>query len=282
MAEPAGLDEAQIAAIRAWDRPRYISALFAPPPLRADLLALYAFAAEIARIPDLVSDATLGEIRLQFWRDGVEALGRGSGKGGPPVLQALAGAIARYRLPLAPLLALVDARRADLYADPPASFGDVEGFLGETQSALFQMAALMAGSQGPETADLSGHAGVAYGLSRRLSVLAADRARGRTLLPLDLLAEKGLGPEAGLAASGHVLARVVDEMVGRGLDHLAAARQALRTAPGRLRHIYLPLALVEPLFTRIRRQGSAIVTAPVELSDLESLSRLAWARLRGP
>jgi phytoene synthase len=65
------------------------------------------------------------------------------------------------------------------------------GYFGETQSALFQMAAIVAGGEGVETAELSGHAGVAYGLTRRLAAFAADRGRGRTVLPADLLAGEG-------------------------------------------------------------------------------------------
>ena len=48
--------------------------------------------------------------------------------------------------------------------------------LGETQSALFQLAAIdLPARAAPETADAAGHAGVAYGLARRLARFAADR-----------------------------------------------------------------------------------------------------------
>nr|MDQ2705339.1 squalene/phytoene synthase family protein [Pseudomonadota bacterium] len=52
--------------VRAADRDRYIAALYAPEDRRADLLALYAFNAEIAGIRDRISQALPGEIRLQW------------------------------------------------------------------------------------------------------------------------------------------------------------------------------------------------------------------------
>jgi phytoene synthase len=70
--------------VRTHDRPRYFSVLFAPRILQPDLFALYAFAVEIARIPDQVKDATLGEIRLQWWHDSLEAAVAGQGAGNPP------------------------------------------------------------------------------------------------------------------------------------------------------------------------------------------------------
>jgi phytoene synthase len=96
MAEGQNTEVADLTQLtRAWDRPRYYSTLFAPEPIRADLFTLYGFAAEIARIPDLVSDAAIGEIRLQFWRDQLELRATPAGRGGPPILRAIAGVMAR-------------------------------------------------------------------------------------------------------------------------------------------------------------------------------------------
>ncbi len=83
------------ALVRERDLPRYYAALFAPPAIRDDLLAIYGFAAEIARMPRQVSEPALGEIRLRWWSDAlVEAVGRGGG-GETPALRAAAGAITR-------------------------------------------------------------------------------------------------------------------------------------------------------------------------------------------
>ena len=59
--------------LRAADPDRYLSMLYAPQDRRADLLALYAFNAEIAGIRDRVSEPMPGEIRLQWWRDMIDA-----------------------------------------------------------------------------------------------------------------------------------------------------------------------------------------------------------------
>ena len=55
--------------VREADFDRYAASLFAPPERRAQLLALYAFNAEIARVRDQISQPLAGEIRLQWWVD---------------------------------------------------------------------------------------------------------------------------------------------------------------------------------------------------------------------
>jgi phytoene synthase len=281
MADPADLSDDLSRLVRGWDRPRYYAALFSPAPIRADLLALYGFAAEVARIPDLVSEATLGEIRLQFWRDALDRLGSAGPDGATPPLRALAEVVRRRALPVAPLVALVEARRADLYSDPPAKLSDVEGFLGETQSSLFQLAAIIHGSAGPETAEASGHAGVAYGLARRVAGFAAERARGRTILPLDLLAMEGLAAADVFAPEPNEgLHKAVTATVGLARHHLRNARERLPAVPAAIRPAYLPLAVVEPLLDRAEALGPALASQTTGLPDLESLARIAWARIR--
>jgi hypothetical protein len=43
----------------------------------------------------------------------------------------------------------------------------------------------------------------------------------------------------------------------------------------------LPLAIVEPLLARVEQLDAEILQRNVALSDLELLSRIGWARLRG-
>jgi phytoene synthase len=280
--DPSPDDIAHLTAmVRTHDRPRYYATLFAPPERRADLLALFAFAAEIARIPDLVSESGLGEIRLQWWREGLASAAFASEAGQSPTLRALGETIERHKLPLAPFEALVEARSADLYSDPPAAIGDLEGRLGETESALFQMAAIVLGADASQTADAAGHAGVAYGLARRLSVFASDRARGRTIVPGEILAAHSLAasdvfapePPAALREATSAL-----EAIAR--RHLVDAREHVRQVGRPARSAFLPLAIVEPLLARIDRAAVGLIARPVGLSDLETLTRIAWARLR--
>ena len=132
--------------VRAGDRDRYLADLFAPAAPRQHLFALHAFNVEVARIRDEVSDPTLGEIRLQWWRDAVASgdRRRPSGRGRARRDHRRVRSAARR------LRRLLEARVFDLYDDPMPTLNDLEGYAGETASALIQLAAIiLAGGHGP-------------------------------------------------------------------------------------------------------------------------------------
>lgn len=237
------------AVLRRDDRDRWLASMFAPEADRPHLHALYAFSSEIARIRDVVHEPMPGEIRLQWWRDALETEERGAF--GHPVLMSLKATLAERRLPVRPLLDLIDARTFDLYDDPMPSLHSLEGYAGETQSALFQLSALvLARGEDPGTADASGHAGVAYALTGLMRTLPLHARRGQIFLPLDALAGAGVSEadmRQGNDSAG--LRTALADLRERARMHLDAARDALAEAPAAIKAAYLPLALV-PLWLR--------------------------------
>ena len=242
--------------VRERDRDRWLACLFVPASVRANVLALYAFNAEIARVPEIVSQPTLGEIRLQWWVEVIEGERRGEGSG-HPVAMALIDTMERFHLPPAALTGLIEARRFDLYSDPMPSLNDLEGYLGESVSALFRLASIIiANGQDPGGAQAAGHAGVAYGLVEILGAMGEHAARGQCLIPRDVLARSGALPEA-VAGSlvSPALEGALAELRARARHHEAAAMsggEALNTAV----HVaLLPLALVPARLKRLEKVG---------------------------
>ena len=63
--------------VRAADKDRFLTTLFAPAEHRNALIALYAFNLDIARVREVVREPVAGEIRLQWWSDVLGGAGRG-------------------------------------------------------------------------------------------------------------------------------------------------------------------------------------------------------------
>lgn len=107
------MDEDLDALVRRVDPDRWLSSRFvADAAARADLVALYALDHELVRIPHIVSDPLMGEIRMTWWREGLEEIAAGRAPRSHPVLRAItAGA-----LPATALAALAEARLGDLDA----------------------------------------------------------------------------------------------------------------------------------------------------------------------
>ncbi|MTI45685.1 phytoene synthase [Roseibium hamelinense] len=255
--------------LRELDWNRYVSALFAPEKQRSGLFALYAFNAEIARVRQMVSDPLPGEIRLQWWRDFFEGVEHGDANANP-VAAALQDTIRTYNLPKQSFLALIDARVFDLYDDPMPSLNDLEGYSGETTSAVFQLASLILnGGQDPQTATIAGHAGVAYSFTGLLRSLPYHASRRQVYLPKDLLERHNVEIETVFKGeTTPQLVAALGELAGHARHHLKRVRQNSREVPEHISAAYLPLALVEPYLKLMEKQSRDPLKELAELSKL--------------
>ena len=271
-----------LAALRDTDRDRYLACLLAPAEKREALAALYAFYAEIARVRDVVREALPGEIRLQWWRDLLEGAPDGDAAANP-LAAGLLACIAEHRLPVSVLTDMIEARIFDLYNDPMESRSALEGYAGETASALIQLASLVLDPQkAPQSAMAAGHAGVAQTVAGSLLMLPIHRRRGQAYLPADLLAATGLSPEALLDGSDRqAAARAVEAFVGLGREHLAKARAAGGIAPEN-RAAFLTVALVRPVLDAAERAGAATLDRSLQPAQWRRQWWMWRALRRGP
>ena len=149
-------------AVRAADRDRYLSVLYAPEDKRPSLFALYAFNAEIASVRDRIREALPGEIRLQWWRDAIA----NDAPGGHPLAEALLAAIRRHDLPQKTVRRLSRGAHLRPLRRPDARPCRAEGYCGETASALIQLAALVLDAMPhPMPPKPPGHAGCAQAIT---------------------------------------------------------------------------------------------------------------------
>lgn len=225
------MDSHNLAIVRQHDKDRFLASLFAPDSKQQHLLAMYAFNAEVTRVSDLVSDPQIGEIRLQWWSDAIEAIFRGEAQD-HPVAAALASTITECHLPRKPLHDLIEAHRFDLYADPMPSLADLEGYLGETHSVLIQLACqILSPGEAPRAANAAGLAGVAYGLARMLAQLP----RSPNILP------QNMAPGA---------------LISHARKRLSEATAEMPKLPALLKPAFLPAMLTELYLRAAEKAGS--------------------------
>lgn len=253
--------------VRAADRDRYVAALYAPEDRRGDLLALYAFNAEISGIRDRVSQPLPGEIRLQWWRDLIDAKEAGAGAG-HPVAEALLAAIERRDLPREAFRNYLEARIFDLYDDPMPTRGDLEGYCGETAAALLQLSSLVLDAEAAAgSAEQAGHAGCAQAIAGLLRLLPLHRRRGQCYVPRDILAAAGTSPEEFLAGDGGPNAsRAVAAMIALAREHLALFERGARSLPPSLRPAFTPLAVTGAQLARMQGREKDLLTASLDVA----------------
>src|SRR5882762_10470960 len=228
--------------VRTHDFGRYASTLFVPAGQRRALLALYAFNTEISRVREQVSQPLPGEMRLQWWTDMLAGSGHG-GIEGNPVAAELLLAIRDFRLPVEPLLRLIEEHQFDLYNDPMPSMAALEGYVGDTWSALYALGTRIVGRPSEASDHLARHAGLAHGFARVIAALPADAARRQLFVPLQLLEQHGSGMEEVFAGKETPRLRAVfDQLRSEARGHLKTASALLAMVPPEVRRVFLPLA----------------------------------------
>ncbi len=107
-------DQVRVADFDRWASSRFVS----DPARRADLIALYAFEAELLAIPTRVTQPTLAEMRYAWWAEQMDGVFQGAPRKGHPILEALAAAVIARRLERGPLDALIEAHIDRVHGEP--------------------------------------------------------------------------------------------------------------------------------------------------------------------
>ncbi|WP_339914959.1 squalene/phytoene synthase family protein [uncultured Brevundimonas sp.] len=190
MADPATTLDDQVRAV---DIDRWLSSRFvSDAAVRADLITLYAFEAELLTIPTRVTQPLLAEMRYVWWREQMDGVFAGTAHKGHPVLEALTDVVARHGLERAPFDTLIEAHVGRVHGEPH----DLDAFyVGPMQAAVQVLA-------GPGHQDKVVEAGRMWGLGQTGQTGAARALRSTANAAL-----KGLPAEAFPAVAPATLTR---------------------------------------------------------------------------
>jgi 15-cis-phytoene synthase len=235
------------------DPTRFAALLAAPAQARTALATLYAFNLEIARAPWASKEPMIAEMRLQWWRDALEDVAKGTIRA-HEVMPPLAALITTHRLPLDTFDRMIEARRWDIYSDAFADEAAFDDYLADTAGGLMWLSGRVLGAGAASDQALRDY-GWAAGLAAYLQAVPELVARGRIPL-LD-------GRD-----------KAVKALAEQGLARLAAAR-ATRIAPacapallaGWQTHGLLTLAAHEP---------ARVGAGDLQLSEFSRRGRLLW------
>lgn len=154
---------AGLGALRESDPDRCRAALFAPKGQASALLTLYAFHAELAKVPEAVSEAMLGEIRYQWWRDAVAEIYEDRPVRRHEVATPLGALLRASDSPRFWIDRLIDGRARDIREGAFADIAAAEIYARETSGVLMLIAARMLTDAGDDEAVVT--AGQAWGLT---------------------------------------------------------------------------------------------------------------------
>ncbi len=269
---------------RRFDFERYLATLFAPRRHRAVLWILLAFNAEIARVREIVNEPAIGQIRLQWWREVIDAAAMDGPARQHEVAAPLAAALRAGALDPALLHDLINGRERDLDGAPMADEAALTDYAGKTGGLLAEAMALAAGAgqAHPESQRAAQEAaqalGTGWALAGILRAAGFHAAQGRQLLPQSALAAGGAGSRDLAERRGTPGVRAAAEAVAAmARDHLAAAGRTGGPADRLL--VLKPVALA--WLNRLERAGFDPFAVPDRLAPAHTLALMLAARRLG-
>jgi phytoene synthase len=261
---------------RANARDRYLAALLAPRAVRDDLVVLAAYAGEVARIPLIVREPQVGEIRLQWWRD---ALDDAASPTGNPVADAMAEVARRRALPRDLLLAPLEARSRELYEDGVRDGAALDAYARDAEGAPLKLALAILDADAAAGA-LVHDAARALALTRLALSLPYHIALGRLPLPHDMILAEGDPRGLDEHQAGEAVGRLNGRLAGGATAALARFRAAQARCAG-LSPAFLPLSLVPSYLRAVLAPKRDALREPADISPLSRVMRLWFARWRG-
>lgn len=214
---------------RQYDPDRFFLTLLQPAPLRPALWALIALHYEVAKTREVVSEPTLGFMRLQWWREAIEKICAGAEPPAHEVLQPLAAAIRAYELPFALFDQMITAREFDLEKGTPESLAELVKYVSDCAAPLTLLMLKVCRQDEAGAREIS----VAYGLVGIMRALPFQARQGRCMVPptlasLDeLFSEREKSREAlvtmhNMAAQSLVDAGLFNSKLLQSMAHAAA------------------------------------------------------------
>ncbi|MBY6241927.1 squalene/phytoene synthase family protein [Methylosinus sp. Sm6] len=241
--------------VREQDVDLWLSCLFAPAAARPHLHAIGAFAVEIASVRAKTSQPLLGEMRLRWWYDALEAAGEpgaGEESGGArahPVADALIDTLQRRSIPPEDVIRLLEAHVFDLYDEPMESMEALETYSDNVFGAPMRWrAAAIDAEDAARQEEALRLAGRAVGLAFVLRSLPHHLALGQQFIPAELMARHRAAEDMGHARATPAIRSVLAEIRAHALAHYEAARRAV-VGQGPAGAALLPAALV-PLYLK--------------------------------
>jgi len=152
--------------LKAADPDRCRAAVFAPKQARDHLYLLYAFHHELAKVPEIVSEPMLGDIRYQWWRDVLDEIYAGGIVRKHEVTTPLANLFREIDMPRFWADQLIDGRVRDLDSQPFTDLSAAKDYCRQTSGMLMQMAVFILGEEPGEAVLKAGEAWGLTGLAR--------------------------------------------------------------------------------------------------------------------
>ncbi|KAH7913400.1 isoprenoid synthase domain-containing protein [Hygrophoropsis aurantiaca] len=245
--------------VRKHDYEGFLTSQVYPKHKQGGYFAIKAFYIELAMIQESVSNVTLGQMRMQFWRDAIKDI---SNNRPPrhPIALALYETSQSAQLQPYHFKRIIDARESELSAPAHLTVDSLTSHAESTASTFFYLSLALLSLSSSTLTHAASHLGIAQSLSTLIRALPFHTSKGRMVIPAEITARHGVNqqhifteqrPSKGLEDATFDFATVAN-------DHLITARDMFKETGGKVPQEAIPVfSAAIPVASFLRRLEKA-------------------------
>lgn len=267
--------------VRKHDYDNYLCKYFYPSHAQKGFIALRALNIELASIQEAVSQPLIGRMRMQFWRDAIDAL-----FGSMPTQQPVSIALYDFvqsggDLTRSFLKRLVAAREGQLEDPPMMKISDAESYAEDTASTLVYLQLEILGLRDHNADHAASHFGKTIGISTLLRSLPFHASHRRLVIPVEISSKHSVSQED-VYRNGPKAEHISDavyEFATKAHDHLLTAKTYTPSASKAASPAFLSAVWAESYLKRLEKCNFDAFDPSLQKRDWK-LPFSIWARSR--
>ncbi|XP_048576443.1 NADH dehydrogenase (ubiquinone) complex I, assembly factor 6 [Nematostella vectensis] len=267
--------------VRRIDYENFLCSLLIPKSSRNSVLSIRAFNAELAQVRDSVSERDIGRMRMQFWKDTLQSIYKGSAPQHPVALE-LAKAVEKHKLSKMWFTRMIEARESNLDERAYPNTKSLETYAENSASSVLYLTLESLGVKDVNADHAASHVGKAFGIVTLLRATPYHGNRGKVLLPNDILIKHGVSHQDIIRGSTSQPVKDAGfELASLANTHLNMARALKSKLPKAALRALLPAVSCQEYLNHIQRADFDLFHPTLrERNQLLPLSliRHAWTR----
>ncbi|XP_046463492.1 NADH dehydrogenase (ubiquinone) complex I, assembly factor 6-like [Daphnia pulex] len=267
--------------VRKHDYENFLAALLLPPASRQSTIAVRAFNVSLAQVQDQVSQGTIGQMRMKFWSETLEAVYQNT----PPaqlVALQLYEAVQRHNLSKRWLQRLISSRENHLSSKAFQSLSKVEDYAEHSVSSVLYLTLESLNIRKVDSDHAASHIGRAQGLVTLLRAIPYNSKRQQVYVPLDLLVQHKVSQNDFLRGSDDKKVKdLIFDVASTANAHIQKARTIIPKVPSEAKIALMPLISVDSYLDQLRAADFNVFDP--KLSQRNNLLpwKLWWNKFRG-
>ncbi|KIK86876.1 hypothetical protein PAXRUDRAFT_693145 [Paxillus rubicundulus Ve08.2h10] len=233
----------------------YLTAQFYPRQYQNGYYALRAFYIELSMIKEAVSQTSLGQARLLFWRDAVRDIFANKPPRHPIAL-GLYQATQTSRLAPYHFQRIIEAREQELHAQSHLTTESITSHAESTASTFLYLLLSLLNLPSATLSHAASHLGIAQSFTTLLRAFPFHASNGLMIIPAEITAKHGVNQQQAFirGETSKALEDAVFEFATIANDHLITARDMFQETGGKVPQEAMPVfAAAIPVISILRR-----------------------------